>query len=619
MSANIPPVPYFSGINFNPAFFNTIYEYLTEQIANTLYLKLRGGVLKGNLGIKKSPANVELDVSGKINISGFNGLPTTGIYGGSGTKLILKEGITGISPPIALGVNGDNLWMGGNFAGNVSIYTGVNERMTIRSSGNVGIGTINPFNNLDVYGANAKLAIRAASESETSTLYLATSASSILTGKTALIAEGISSYGRSKLHFCLNNGADNDNSASVADARMTILRDGKVGIGNIDPKSLLTLNNTPVFIDPPTYDFSTCPLTITNPNPTGTIITNDPKPVLNLCRDGTGGQSFASKASFSLCRYENSSVNSRTRLDIGLTNDYFNDVNVMSLRSDGKVGIGTSIPLSKFTIGADYSDVNSGLCIDANRDGLIFNLKIHPLIQGYSAIGHNFQVNNTGTSVNALTLGYNGYIGINNTNPNNILQVGNGSRLRISNGSTDYTTIGTNETAENLNTRIVLNAGQYSTNTGDIEYRATTTGGEHVFYSNHTTEKVRISPDDFQINTSCSTYNGGNYFTEGEYLNLTTKTNTSGVVKTGYFYNTSYFYSSLVMCAFSWFDGTTYRHWYGHVGTGNNTQILFIQPINSSLLAVENFVEQTTNQIWIYIYPTSSYGYGTDLRAKIYG
>ena len=73
------------------------------------------------------------------------------------------------------------------------------------------------------------------------------------------------------------------------------------------------------------------------------------------------------------------------------------------------------------------------------------------------------------------------------------------------------------------------------------------------------------------------------------------------------------------MCGFSWFDGSTYRYWYGHIGTGNNTQILFIQPINSSLLAVENFVEQTTNQIWIYIYPTSSYGYGTDLRAKIYG
>ena len=53
MSSEIPPVPYFSGINFNPAFFRSIYDYLTEQIANTLYLKLRGGSLTGNLGIKK--------------------------------------------------------------------------------------------------------------------------------------------------------------------------------------------------------------------------------------------------------------------------------------------------------------------------------------------------------------------------------------------------------------------------------------------------------------------------------------------------------------------------------------------------------------------------------------
>ena len=120
MSSQIPPVPYFSGINFNPTFFRTIYEYLTEQIANTLYLKLKGGSLTGNLGIKKSPANVELDMTGKINISGVGGAPANGIYGGVGTKLILQEGIAGLLPPVALGVVSNNLWMGVGDVGNIS-------------------------------------------------------------------------------------------------------------------------------------------------------------------------------------------------------------------------------------------------------------------------------------------------------------------------------------------------------------------------------------------------------------------------------------------------------------------------------------------------------------------
>ena len=157
MSSEIPPVPYFSGINFNPAFFRSIYDYLTEQIANTLYLKLRGGSLSGNLGIKKSPANVELDMTGKINISGVGGAPENGLYGGVGTKLILKEGIASLSPPVALGVVSDNLWIGNGNTGNISIYTGLTERMTIKNNGNVGIGTTDSYYKLQIRGASPSL------------------------------------------------------------------------------------------------------------------------------------------------------------------------------------------------------------------------------------------------------------------------------------------------------------------------------------------------------------------------------------------------------------------------------------------------------------------------------
>jgi hypothetical protein len=42
MSSQIPPNPFFSGINFNPTFFNSS-PYLTEAIANSKYLKLISG------------------------------------------------------------------------------------------------------------------------------------------------------------------------------------------------------------------------------------------------------------------------------------------------------------------------------------------------------------------------------------------------------------------------------------------------------------------------------------------------------------------------------------------------------------------------------------------------
>ncbi len=53
----------------------------------------------------------------------------------------------------------------------------------------------------------------------------------------------------------------------------------------------------------------------------------------------------------------------------------------------------------------------------------------------------------------------NGNVGIGAPSPDtipNIFQVGDGARLRISNGTTDYTLIGTNTGDDANNTRIVL-------------------------------------------------------------------------------------------------------------------------------------------------------------------
>jgi hypothetical protein len=80
-----------------------------------------------------------------------------------------------------------------------------------------------------------------------------------------------------------------------------------------------------------------------------------------------------------------------------------------------------------------------------------------------------------------------GNVGIGTTNPTSIFQVGNAGRLRIANGSNDFSLIGTLDTDNNTsNTKIFLNGiGNTSANApGSIQYFATGTGS-HNWYSNN--------------------------------------------------------------------------------------------------------------------------------------
>ena len=86
----------------------------------------------------------------------------------------------------------------------------------------------------------------------------------------------------------------------------------------------------------------------------------------------------------------------------------------------------------------------------------------------------------------------NGCVGIATTNPATIFQVGNGGRLRISNGNTDYSLLGTLDIDGTTNTRIVVSGNTRSGSSGNIEYLTTSTGS-HIFYTNNGTERMRIN------------------------------------------------------------------------------------------------------------------------------
>jgi len=82
----------------------------------------------------------------------------------------------------------------------------------------------------------------------------------------------------------------------------------------------------------------------------------------------------------------------------------------------------------------------------------------------------------------------------------NVLQVGAGGRLRISNGTTDYTLLGTIDTDGATNTSIVISGTTRATNAGNIQYLATASGGSHIFYTASATTRMTISSSGVNIN-----------------------------------------------------------------------------------------------------------------------
>jgi hypothetical protein len=123
----------------------------------------------------------------------------------------------------------------------------------IAMGGFTGYGITEPREAIDIYNGN--ILIRGSSESSEAILYICNPFNLTSALKTAIIAEGIGSFSRSKLHFCLNNDADNYINASTYDSRMTIDSGGNVGIYNQEPNGYLHLGNCDVASSDPSLIF----------------------------------------------------------------------------------------------------------------------------------------------------------------------------------------------------------------------------------------------------------------------------------------------------------------------------------------------------------------------------
>jgi ribosomal protein L31 len=187
------------------------------------------GTAAGNVGIGTSTPNAPLQFA-TVAVS---------------RKIVLFDGFNNDNQFYGFGINNNTLrYQVDTTAASHVFYTGTssttsNELFRIAGNGNIGIGTSTPTARLDISGASAAISLRSTAESQSVFLYMSNPFNGSSVNKTAIISQGITSFSRSKLHFCLNNVLDNTTAVSVSDARLTIDTNGNVGIGITSPNAPL--------------------------------------------------------------------------------------------------------------------------------------------------------------------------------------------------------------------------------------------------------------------------------------------------------------------------------------------------------------------------------------------
>ena len=316
----------------------------TLSIGNKVFINVYGAnalTIVGNT-VTSRIITESIRVQDFIEVEGDSGITSVAnvlIHADTGGPDTISNAVTIVSGPVASNTSLLNIFgarTNPEFQ-MIQFMTKQTERMRISSEGNVGISNTSPTDKLTVGGT-----IRVVG-SNTFTMG---------TGTNYMKAFSDVSGNQTKIESRVGTGKGLNFYASTTDTmgvpKMTILETSNVGIGTATPQGRLHTSGGTVIINGPvqydnSFDVNGTPLVVSNT----TAISNstlDVKNVMHLTREGTSVRDGV-RATFKMGKYDIESGKSRSKLDIFLSDDrYTDETEVLTLRADGRVGIGHTQP-----------------------------------------------------------------------------------------------------------------------------------------------------------------------------------------------------------------------------------------------------------------------------------
>lgn len=215
------------------------------------------------------------------------------------------------------------------------------ERMKIASNGYVGISNTFPDEVVTVSGnvhATGQTGFIAGNTWGTA-------------GETSMRIYSQNTGGQNKIENIVDTGKGLNfyvsDTATMGSPKLTILESSNVGIGSTQPEGRFQTAGGTAFINPQvvhrgTYNHLGTPLVVSNTSTVTGI--NDMKNVFTLAREGTASLDGV-RATMKLGKHGSTTGASESKLDIYLASSAYETENdVLTLQSDGRVGIGSTVP-----------------------------------------------------------------------------------------------------------------------------------------------------------------------------------------------------------------------------------------------------------------------------------